>query len=69
MKNERLIFWLQGLSGRLEIIFGRVKKSFQDRSQSQAFLQHLVVLGKVSCAMPSLRNRALKTQGRITSRA
>lgn len=57
MKNERLIFWLQGPFGRLEIIFGRVKKSFQDRSLSQVTSS----FGKFSCAVPSLRRRHLKT--------
>lgn len=53
MKNERLIFWLQSPSGRLEIIFGRVKKSFQDRPQSQAFLKWLVVLGNSAVMCPA----------------
>lgn len=43
MKNESLIFWLQGPSGRLEIIFGHFKKRFQDRPRSQIFLKWLAV--------------------------
>lgn len=52
-KNERLIFWLQSLSGRLEVIFGCVKKNFRDRPQSQAFLKWWAVFGKISCAVSS----------------
>lgn len=52
-KNERLIFWFQSPSGRLEIIFGRVKKSFQDRTQSQAFLKWLAVLGNSAVMCPA----------------